>query len=189
MSNGAGSAGPGAAAAALSAAASTSTGSAEYPHGLESDDYMIKEEADGDESDVEQVRKSFGFMKVDKHNSLYVGDTHWAAILSDVGCVFNTGLQESIRPILTLSPQIAEVRNYWSEHKRQFEEQLIKIRAANEVQGTPKLSSFLFGAAGSTDKSELLSAIPPRTAVDKLIVRYFNSYDPVIREFVFSVLP
>ncbi|KAH0545079.1 hypothetical protein FGG08_000850 [Glutinoglossum americanum] len=158
MSNGAGSAGPGAAAAALSAAASASTGSAEYPHDLDEEDHMIKEEAEGDESDVEEVRKSFGFMKVDKHNSFYVADTHWAAILSD----------------------IAEVKSYWAEHKKQYEEQLIKIKAANEVQGT-KLSSFLFGAAGPIDKNELLSSIPPRAAADKLIVRYFNSYDPVIR--------
>ena len=86
MSNGAGSAGPGAAAAALSAAASTSTGSAEYPHDLDEEDQIIKEEGEGEESDVEQVRKSFGFMKVDKHNnSVYVADSHWATILSDVG--------------------------------------------------------------------------------------------------------
>ncbi|KAI9782128.1 MAG: hypothetical protein M1839_005475 [Geoglossum umbratile] len=158
MSNGAGSAGPGAAAAALSAAASTSPGSAEYPHDLDEEDYMIKEEGEGEESDVEQVRKSFGFMKVDKHNTLYVADSHWAAILSD----------------------ITEVKNYWVEHKKQYEEQLVKVKAANELYGTPKLSSFLFGSAGPADKSELLSAIPSKPVVDKLIVRYFNSYDPVI---------
>jgi hypothetical protein len=89
MSNGAGSAGPSAAATALSAAASTSTGSAEYLHDLDEEDSMAKEEAEGDESDVEEVRKSFGFMKVDKNNSLYVADTHWAAILSDVGHEFS----------------------------------------------------------------------------------------------------
>ena len=87
MSNGAGSAGPGAAAAFLSAAASTSTGSAEYPHDLDEEDHMIKEEGEGEESDVEQVRKSFGFMRVDKNNSFYVADSHWVAILSDVGRV------------------------------------------------------------------------------------------------------
>ena len=86
--------------------------------------------------------------------------------------------------MLTLSPQIAEVRNYWAEHKKQYEEQLIKVKAANELHGTSKLSSFLFGAAGPTDKGELLSAIPSKALVDKLIVRYFNSYDPVVREFI-----
>ncbi|KAI9769694.1 MAG: hypothetical protein M1840_003931 [Geoglossum simile] len=158
MSNGAGSAGPGAAAAFLSAAASTSTGSAEYPRDLDEEDGMIKEEGEGEESDVEQVRKSFGFMKVDKHHSFYVADSHWAAILSD----------------------ITEVKNYWAKHKKQYEEQMIKVKAANELHGTPKFSLFLYGAAGPIDKSELLSAIPSRPLVDKLIVRYFNSYDPVV---------
>jgi hypothetical protein len=60
---------------------------------------------------------------------------------------------------------------------------MIKVKAANAGQGTSRLSSFLFGGGGRADKSELLAAIPPRAAVDKLIVRYFNSFDPVIREF------
>ncbi|KAH0556079.1 hypothetical protein GP486_005985 [Trichoglossum hirsutum] len=159
MSNGAGSAGPGAAAAALSAAASTSTGSVEYPQDLDEDDSMIKEEAEGDESDVEQVRKSFGFMRVDNNNTIYVAETHWAAILSD----------------------IAEVRTFWAAHKKQFEEQMMKVKAADDEQRSSKPSSFLFGAGCRVNKSELMAAIPSKAAVDKLIVRYFNSLDPVIR--------
>jgi hypothetical protein len=186
MSNGAGSAGPGAAAAFLSAAASTSTGSAEYPHDLDEEDNMIKEEGEGEESDVEQVRKSFGFMKVDKNHSFYVADSHWVAILSDVGLISvasNTWSREAIPNTYTFS-KITEVRNYWMKHKKQYEEQMIKVKAANELHGTPKLSLFLSGAVGPTDKSELLSAIPSRALVDKLIVRYFNSYDPVVRKYI-----
>ena len=70
------------------------------------------------------------------------------------------------------------------KHKKQYEEQMIKVKAANDVHGTPKLSLFLSGAVGPTNKSELLSAIPSKALVDKLIVRYFNSYDPVVRKYI-----
>lgn len=81
MTNGAQSAGPAAAAAALSASASN--GSVEYIDA--EDDDMIKEEGEGGESETEQVARSFGVMRVDNEKSMYVGDAHWVAILSDVG--------------------------------------------------------------------------------------------------------
>ena len=84
MTNGAQSAGPAAAAAALSASASS--GSAEYPRDLDvEDDDMIKEEGEDGESETEQVARSFGVMRVDNDKSMYVGEAHWATILSDVG--------------------------------------------------------------------------------------------------------
>ena len=83
MTNGAQSAGPAAAAAALSARASS--GSAEYPQDLDvDDDDMIKEEEEDAESETEQVSRSFGVMRVDNEKSMYYGEAHWAAILSDV---------------------------------------------------------------------------------------------------------
>ncbi len=81
MTNGARSAGPTAAAAALSS--SDDTGSSEHPQ-LIDDESMIKEESEEDYSDTDQVAKSFGVMRVDNNKTYYVGDAHWAAILSDV---------------------------------------------------------------------------------------------------------
>lgn len=37
-----------------------------------------------EESDTEQVTKSFGVMKVDNNKSYYIGDSHWASVLSEV---------------------------------------------------------------------------------------------------------
>ena len=84
MTNGAQSAGPAAAAAALSTSASSA--SVEYPRDVDAeDDDMIKEEGEGGESETEQVARSFGVLRVDNEKSMYVGEAHWAAILSDVG--------------------------------------------------------------------------------------------------------
>lgn len=37
-----------------------------------------------EESDTEQVTKSFGVMKVDNNKSYYISDSHWASVLSEV---------------------------------------------------------------------------------------------------------
>lgn len=37
-----------------------------------------------EESDTEQVTKSFGIMKVDNNKSYYISDAHWASVLNDV---------------------------------------------------------------------------------------------------------
>ncbi|KAI9835017.1 MAG: hypothetical protein M1837_003975 [Sclerophora amabilis] len=154
MTNGAQSAGRPAANAALSASAST--GSADFPHDLDDDD-MIKEETDGEEaSEVDGVTKSFGFMKMDATKSMYVSEGHWVSILSN----------------------IAEVKNYFADHKQQFEDQLEKVNASKgptEYGG----SGFLFGASDPPERSEIMSSLPGRPCIDKLVSRYFNSYDPV----------
>jgi hypothetical protein len=83
MTNGAQSAGPAAAAAALSA--STSNGTPDDPQEYDVDeDDMVKDEVRDDESETDQVTKSFGVMKVDNNKSMYFGEAHWATILSDV---------------------------------------------------------------------------------------------------------
>jgi ribosomal protein L12E/L44/L45/RPP1/RPP2 len=89
MTNGAQSAGPAAAAAAISRSQSDahSAGSTTFPleHDREDDD-MIKEEEEGDDSEVEGVTNSLGVLKVDadKGKSLYFGDSHWHLVLADV---------------------------------------------------------------------------------------------------------
>ena len=84
MTNGSQSAGPAAAAAAISRSQSDSVGS--LPRELGEDDDMIKEEEDGEDSDVDGVTNSLGVLKVDpdKGKSLYIGDSHWHLVLQDV---------------------------------------------------------------------------------------------------------
>jgi hypothetical protein len=78
MTNGSQSAGPAAAMAAISG--ESSAGSAGPSHELDLD-----EEGMGlEESDTEQVTKSFGVMKMDNNKSYYMGNAHWASILNDV---------------------------------------------------------------------------------------------------------
>lgn len=80
MTNGSPSAGPAAAMAALSG----SDSSAHYSNSVS----VSANEEDGpaglEESDTEQVTKSFGIMKVDNNKSYYISDAHWASVLNDV---------------------------------------------------------------------------------------------------------
>lgn len=74
MTNGSQSAGPAAAMAAISG--DSSAGSARA-----SDELPI---AGQEESDTEQVTKSFGILKVDNNKSYYISDAHWVTVLNDV---------------------------------------------------------------------------------------------------------
>lgn len=91
MTNGAQSAGPAAAAAAISRSQSDSTASSAFPLEIDrEDDDMIKEEEEGDDSEVDGVTNSLGVLKVDpeKGKSLYFGDSHWHMVLADVSIIF-----------------------------------------------------------------------------------------------------
>ena len=93
MTNGAQSAGPAAAQAAISRSQSDSAGSSSLPLEIDrEDDDMIKEEDEGEDSEVDGVTNSFGVLKVDaeKGKSLYFGDSHWHLVLADVSkaCLF-----------------------------------------------------------------------------------------------------
>jgi hypothetical protein len=78
MTNGSQSAGPAAAMAAISG--DSSAGSARFSHDREIDEEGMEDE----DSDTDQVTKSFGIMKVDNNKSYYISDAHWASVLNDV---------------------------------------------------------------------------------------------------------
>lgn len=80
MTNGAQSAGPTAAMATISG--DSSAGSTGLSHELDLDD-----DHGAEESDTEQVTKSFGVMKMDNNKSYYISDAHWASVLNDVSLV------------------------------------------------------------------------------------------------------
>lgn len=151
MTNGAQSAGPTAAAAAI--AGSMSGSSADHPHDLNGTE-SIKEEEDED-SEVEQVAKSIGVMKVDNNRAIFASEAHWYAILGE----------------------ISEVKNYFHEHKKQYEEQLRKYKATHTDEYSPG-TAFLFGAQKPTTHAEILSSFPQKSTADILVSRYFNTCDP-----------
>lgn len=83
---------------------------------------------------------------------------------------------------LTRSSQLAEVKSYFADHKKQYEEQL-KRYTENLPQESSPGTAWLFGSTKRIDHEEILAAFPPRQTADLLITRYFNTYDPVLRKF------
>ncbi|KAM3150091.1 hypothetical protein ABEW05_009593 [Botrytis cinerea] len=157
MTNGASSAGPAAAAAAVNRSHSDSAASSFPPDLDQDDDDMIKEEGDED-SDVDGVADSLGIMKVDtdKGKTTYLGDSHWHLVLKD----------------------IAEVKSYFNNHKKELEKNYEKIKSQKPPASDGP--AFLFGAHTPATDEELRMAVPAKPEVDKLITRYFNTYDPAI---------
>ncbi|KAJ5936235.1 hypothetical protein N7454_005533 [Penicillium verhagenii] len=150
MTNGAQSAGPTAAMATISG--DSSAGSAGLSHELDLDEDLPE---GAEESDTEQVTKSFGVMKMDNNKSYYISDAHWASVLND----------------------ITEVRNFFATHKKQFEEQAEKIKVARPETGVPE-STLLFGSMKPLTRPEIMASLPSKYMTDLLVARYFNSYDP-----------
>lgn len=168
MTNGAQAPGPTAASRALSMNSNSNSSSGHYSYPQDVDVDVDGEEEDGmvrgpgsEESETDQVAQSLGVMKVDNNKSMYYADSHWAAILSD----------------------IKEVKNYFSEQSNQqrFQDQMRQVQEAkNRVDAAPQGPTFLFGGSQPPPYSELLARMPKRSVTDKLVSRYFNSYDPAV---------
>ncbi|KAL5416183.1 hypothetical protein PMIN03_002222 [Paraphaeosphaeria minitans] len=155
MTNGAQSAGPAAAQAAIAASINGSHSSADQPYDISPE--SIPEEDAGDESEVENVTKSIGVMKVDNNRAIFASEAHWYAILGE----------------------ISEVKNYFHDHKKQYEEQLKRYKAAH-TDDMNVGTAFLFGSQKPMTQPELLQRFPPKQTADLLVSRYFNTYDPGI---------
>lgn len=101
---------------------------------------------------------TFGRISLENHETSYVGSAHWTSILDG----------------------IAELKDHFDDdtkgHSRTDQETDTGQLASTE---RPIL---LFGSTKDTTKEEVLSAIPPRPVVDRLISSYFNAMDmaPVI---------
>ncbi|KAI9882927.1 MAG: hypothetical protein M1823_005329 [Watsoniomyces obsoletus] len=164
MTNGPQSAGPTAANAALAdggGGGGGGPGLMDGPSaGAQDDDGMARDDSAGEESDVDRVTNSLGIMKVEANKSMYLGGSHWASVLSE----------------------IAEVKTYFMEHKKQYDEQLRKVAAAKEDESKTG-PGFLFNTAAPPSREELLAALPPRPVVDQIVSRYFNSNDPALHIF------
>jgi hypothetical protein len=163
MTNGAQSAGPVAAQAAI--ANSLNSASSDQQFDLNQLDTgmstgapdSIPEEDIGEESEMENVTKSIGVMKVHNNHTVFASEAHWYAILGE----------------------LSEVKNYFAEHKKQYEDQLKRYKATH-VEDRPPGTSFLMGGQAPTSKAEVLSHFPPKSTADILVSRFFNTYDPGI---------
>ncbi|KAF2716589.1 hypothetical protein K431DRAFT_12929 [Polychaeton citri CBS 116435] len=109
-----------------------------------------------DESEVEQVSRGIGIMKVDNGRSIFASTDHWYAILGEIG----------------------EVKKYFESHKEEYKQNLARVQAekADESPGT----AFLLHGRAAKDKNELLAGFPSKADSDRLIARYFNAYDPSV---------
>jgi hypothetical protein len=114
-----------------------------------------------DDSDVEEgLAQSLGVLKMDSEGgkSMYIGQQHWHAMLID----------------------LAEVKNYFANHKKEFETNYKKVLAASQSKQLGEGSSngmlYLFNAPPATEV-ELRGELPPRSSVVMLCGRYFNSMD------------
>ena len=163
MTNGSSAAGPSAAAQALSAGAESSMGSGSLGPNLDNelDDSQVMDDDDEEnQSDTDGLNKSFGILKVDqeKQKTFYVGEAHWAALLNEIG----------------------EVKNYFVNHKKEYEDQMEKVAQTRRDLGADVGSgpALLFGATIPPSRNEILAQIPSRYMSDILIGRYFNTFDP-----------
>jgi hypothetical protein len=159
MTNGGPSDGAAAARAAISTSRSNSLSTAsDLKLDVEGIDMIREENENGEEdSEVEQVSKGIGIMKVDNTGrAVFASDAHWYAIMAEIG----------------------EVKKYFENHKEDYSNHLAKVTAAR-AQENPG-NAFLLQGPAAKDKDELLAAFPSKADADRLIARYFNAYDPSV---------
>ncbi|KAG5929351.1 hypothetical protein E4U42_006182 [Claviceps africana] len=137
----------------VSTSQSTTDGGSSAPRQLRGEETAM---IDDDESDVDDhLAQSIGYLKVDadKGKSMYVGQQHWHLILSE----------------------IAEVKNYFTSHKKELETSYEKVRSSKPA--TAKEGPTLLLGAIPASEMELRSALPHKSCVLVLCGRYLNSMD------------
>lgn len=70
------------------------------------------------------------------------------------------------------------MRNFFTTHKKQFEDQAEKLKATRPETDNPGGSTLLFGAMKPLSRPEIMALLPSKYITDLLVARYFNSYDP-----------
>jgi len=77
--------------------------------------------------------------------------------------------------------QIAEVKSFFAEHKKQFEDQFRKVKASKTGDSSAS-TSLLFKGTAKVERGELFARFPPKPIAEKLIQRYFASENPAARK-------
>jgi Fungal specific transcription factor domain len=166
MTNGGETAGPAAASQAL---AMDSSGFQDSPSMV---DESIQDEEEGSETDG--VAKSLGVLHMTNQKSMYIGEGHWAAILKDVCYTLH-----EIPCLHANSLKIHEVKNFWNEHKKQYDDQIKRVEASRKQSGRvpSAVPVFMLGSKGRP-LHDLMVNLPGKDVVDRLVGQYFNDYDP-----------
>ncbi|KHN98543.1 uncharacterized protein MAM_03667 [Metarhizium album ARSEF 1941] len=115
--------------------------------------------AEDDEIDVDDhLAKSIGILKVDadRGKSMYIGQEHWHLILAD----------------------IAEVKNYFTNHKKEIESSYEKVRSSKPA--TAREGPTLLLGASPASEVELRGELPFKSSVLTLCSRYFNSMENAV---------
>jgi hypothetical protein len=105
-----------------------------------------------DEHELEQISRSIGVLKVHNGRQFYASEAHWWTILSD----------------------IAEVKRYFLEHQKQYEEQVEKIQITKKDEPAAAIS-LLFRGSAKAERSTLLANFPEKLVADKLMQRHFDT--------------
>ncbi|KAI9687720.1 MAG: hypothetical protein M1822_001800 [Bathelium mastoideum] len=121
----------------------------------------------GEPNDQERAAEALGKMKISKNESIYIGSSHWAAILKD----------------------IEDVKEYLNEDQCDSEDD---DDCDDETQSPPRIDNrwgyhsstkdleMMVGRGGARSKAQLLEEMPERPVVDRLIAEWFNSADPFL---------
>jgi hypothetical protein len=99
--------------------------------------------------EVSPSPSDYGSIRIEGTGATYVGSSHWAAILDSIA---------------DLRTQLAN------------EEDAAEARSAQPQAKYPKPQLFYYSPVFETQAS-IISSIPPRSVVDRLISRYFNVLD------------
>lgn len=109
-------------------------------------------------------RSECGSMKLSASESRYIGGDHWVAILEDIADLKDhVDREEQLR---------------LAEHPGQIADD---PEDNNGDSSSPDRDGafLLYGRCRPTSREDILSALPPRYAVDRYISRYFNYLDLV----------
>ncbi|KAM0185785.1 hypothetical protein ACHAPI_012024, partial [Fusarium lateritium] len=93
----------------------------------------------------------YGAMQSTGGGANYVGSAHWAAVLDS----------------------IAELKDHFDNEEPSYPEEQVDDDLATDMAG-PHL---LLGCPKPTTKEEILASLPNRQVVDRLVSRYFNSFE------------
>ncbi|KAF8542980.1 hypothetical protein BDD12DRAFT_774351 [Trichophaea hybrida] len=105
------------------------------------------------EDEVEEVRNALGLMKVHGGRTFYRGGEYWAAILLE----------------------ISEVKKYFEETKQKYEDELAAMRCGTTLSKL-QATGFPFSATPPPTKRVLLSLVPKKPVVDRLVDCFFTHH-------------
>lgn len=75
--------------------------------------------------------------------------------------------------------QISEVKTYFASHKKEMESNYERIKNSKPSAASDG-PDFLFSTHTKVSDTDLRAEVPSKSVVDRLVARYFNSYDPAV---------